>query len=1153
MGVASDTATTLSNALTKIGADLASVKNLDFNDVWDDMASGLTGMSRTWDKYGANIRNANLQTQLDNLGIDASISKLGQQDKVLLRTITLLNSTKYAWGDMAKTINQPANQLRIFKNNMSEISRILGQVFLPVVQTVLPYLNAFAIAVKRLISYVATLLGVDKKLIESMTSSDTGVDNSAISDALDAEEDLTDQIDDATEAQKKFNKQLQGFDELNNLSSSDSTSSSSSSSDDSTPNVTDALTSALNDVLSDYNKVWKEKFKEMQNDAEDFADKIQDVFVSAWQSGDGTDIGTYIAEWLNKGIDWVNSNVDQFSDGLNNIASILATSLNGFVDGLEWEGLGSAIGSSIKAVLEAETVFFDNVNWVNLGSALATSLNSAIDTGVLESYFTLMATKLKAGIETAFGAIETFDFKGLGSHLGKGINDALSVMSEVNEQTGLNGWQTLAADISDGLSGIITTITTALDTIQWYQIGQAISDFIKSMDTKSITWNFGELVSSMLSAFYILVSNKDTWTELGTKIGDGINGFFDGMSVANQKTSKNGWETLGGSLSNGIEGLLTALTTAIKTLNPQDIGDAISGVFESIKFKDIGIKFSDLADALLTYITKAIKSVKWKEIGQGIADFIKGIKWTKLTWDLLKLVAAIFGALKDSIISFTQTDPIAAAFVTVIAGLKITTSLCKKFDKLALVIWNNLGTALSGAKAALSSLASTIATAVGGAIEAAGGMASVLTSVAAFAAAVGAAIVASIVALKLTMLIGDAIAKAIHGGDSDFDGVSYDFGIKDLFNYSPEEWEQGLADMFVDIQGWLSEKWEDLKTWWTDNVHLPDIEVPTIGDILSAIQGIWTKVTTWWKSNVKLPDIKIPTIGDIKNAISTAWTNAKTWWNTNVKLPKIDIPTIGDIKSAVSSAWSTAKTWWTTNVKLPKIKVPDIGDIENAVSSAWKTAKKWWNDNVSLPTIKAPSIGDIKKAVKSAWDKAKSWWTSTVKLPTISFSAINSEKVKTWLKPVITVVNKFIDKINDLLKIEWKDIKVAGKTIISAGSFTLAKIPKVTGFATGGYPESAQLFYAREDGIPELVGRTGNKATVMNNDQIVQSVSGGVSDAVFNALNPVLSYLATSINQMNSGNGQPLYVDGVSEGDIVKIVTDANKQYKNRTGKPLLA
>ncbi len=69
------------------------------------MASGMVGMSRALDKYGINIRVANLQQELYNLGIDTTVAKLNQSDKAILRTIVILNSSKYAWADLAETID----------------------------------------------------------------------------------------------------------------------------------------------------------------------------------------------------------------------------------------------------------------------------------------------------------------------------------------------------------------------------------------------------------------------------------------------------------------------------------------------------------------------------------------------------------------------------------------------------------------------------------------------------------------------------------------------------------------------------------------------------------------------------------------------------------------------------------------------------------------------------------------------------------------------------------------------------------------------------------------------------------------------------------------------------------------------------------------
>lgn len=152
---------------------------------------------------------------------------------------------------------------------------------------------------------------------------------------------------------------------------------------------------------------------------------------------------------------------------------------------------------------------------------------------------------------------------------------------------------------------------------------------------------------------------------------------------------------------------------------------------------------------------------------------------------------------------------------------------------------------------------------------------------------------------------------------------------------------------------------------------------------------------------------------------------------------------------------------------------------------------------------------------------------------------------KAW-NAIASAINKGIKTINKIPGVSIPSVpKLAKGGIFENGSWhNIAK------YANGGTPNMGQLFYAREAG-PELVGTLKGRGTaVMNNDQIVASVSQGVSDAVYNVMTPVLTSLVTSINRMNS-SGTPLYVEGVSEGDIVKITQNANSNYKKRYGKPL--
>lgn len=294
MGTTSEQALKLSNALTMIGADLASVKNLDFSTVYENLSSGLVGMSRAVDKYGANIRVANLQQYASNLGIQTAVSKMDQASKAMLRTIVILDSTRYAWADMANTINMPANQLRILRANLVSCARALGNIFMPVVAAVLPYINGLVIAFQRLLTYIGSLLGVDTKIgkmfgsigggSENLSNALDTIDDSGLSNVDDTAKDTSDNLKNATKNAKKLKQFLASYDELEIMSKDDSSLSDLANSKIKTPKIDtpaiDAgiLNDALDKLLNEYQKKWDAAYNSMENKAMAFANKVTDAF-----------------------------------------------------------------------------------------------------------------------------------------------------------------------------------------------------------------------------------------------------------------------------------------------------------------------------------------------------------------------------------------------------------------------------------------------------------------------------------------------------------------------------------------------------------------------------------------------------------------------------------------------------------------------------------------------------------------------------------------------------------------------------------------------------------------------------------------------------------------------------------------------------------
>jgi len=105
---------------------------------------------------------------------------------------------------------------------------------------------------------------------------------------------------------------------------------------------------------------------------------------------------------------------------------------------------------------------------------------------------------------------------------------------------------------------------------------------------------------------------------------------------------------------------------------------------------------------------------------------------------------------------------------------------------------------------------------------------------------------------------------------------------------------------------------------------------------------------------------------------------------------------------------------------------------------------------------------------------------------------------------------------------------------IQAKILFFAAIP---GWADGGFPPTGQMFIAREAG-PELVGTIGSRSAVVNNDQIVESVSAGVYRAVREAM---------AGGQSEKGNPLEvkLYLDG-------KQITTAVERVQRERGLPLM-
>lgn len=109
----------------------------------------------------------------------------------------------------------------------------------------------------------------------------------------------------------------------------------------------------------------------------------------------------------------------------------------------------------------------------------------------------------------------------------------------------------------------------------------------------------------------------------------------------------------------------------------------------------------------------------------------------------------------------------------------------------------------------------------------------------------------------------------------------------------------------------------------------------------------------------------------------------------------------------------------------------------------------------------------------------------------------NEKEMIRFYNTIAKKLNKLADDINSLFNFNIIKGRLELIPVSDDTDPSLRKHAKVArGYATGGFPESGQYFYARENGIPEYVGSIGSKTAVANNNQIIEGIKQGVMEAM---------------------------------------------------------
>lgn len=682
MGTTSEQAANLSDALTMLGADLASLRNEDFSKVYDNLTSGLTGMSRAVDKYGINIRVANLQQEAANLGIQTSVSNMSQADKVLLRTIVMLESSKGAWTDLSRTISLPANQMRIFKNNLAMISRLLGNIFLPIVAKVLPYINGLAIAFQRLLMGIGNLTGANKQIGQMYGGITKGSD--VLSDALDAVDDTNlsglndttadadDNLKSAAKNAKKLKQFLSSYDELEVMSKNDDSSTSLGSTKLKVPAVdTSALDSSilndkLNSLLGEYQKQWDATYNSMENKAMAFANKVQSAFEALKTAAEPT---TQALQKL-------------WNEGLKQFGNFTWTSLKDF-----WEHFLKPLGKwtlgkkGLPRLINAFNNFLTKIKWGKINKSLRKfwdalePLAENVGTGILNFFDDLsekaskLVNKLPGGIDKITELIKKIKpetAQKVGYAIGQ-IATSLLMFKGLKSISGIIGNSGIGKFISQlakhpllTIAGGITAIVLALDKfgvidVDWNGVSQSfenlkerVVNFAKKIDWKTVSNDIQEGIKTVTDKIFDFIDKIDwnaLWEGLTNTISTVWTGIKDFAGSIHWDTIKDGlskfaevlpdlaagFGQLSADIINKLADAFDWLMTKLSTLDPdtlEKIGYGLGVIFAVKIGTDLAGKILNVASSFST-LRIALKGLKWLvKSGEALASGLAAVLGT---------------------------------------------------------------------------------------------------------------------------------------------------------------------------------------------------------------------------------------------------------------------------------------------------------------------------------------------------------------------------------------------------------------------------------------------------------------------------------------------------------------------------------------------
>lgn len=363
----------------------------------------------------------------------------------------------------------------------------------------------------------------------------------------------------------------------------------------------------------------------------------------------------------------------------------------------------------------------------------------------------------------------------------------------------------------------------------------------------------------------------------------------------------------------------------------------------------------------------------------------------------------------------------------------------------------------------------------------------------------------------------------------------------------------------------------------------------------ASVKANWQPVPTWFQNNVfnqltlKVNTLKAhidSTDKNIRGTMKNAWSQISGWFQTNFFTPVTNKVTNlesyisgkdNNVRTNLKTNWTTIMEWFTgtyfptlataVDTFATHVTTSDT-TLRTNLQTAWTPIAEWFEITFFAPirtkvTELETHIGTTSSntlaALKNLWTPVATWFSTNVQVPleavfsTMDTSMtehllhpLNEFNAKDWYGDGVRAAQNIADGIRSVkmpsFGVSWSTSSRTG-TNADGSSFTVSiPVPSVSVYALGGFPETGEMFIAREAG-PEMVGTIGRRTAVANNDQIVAGIAGGVAEANSeqNALLREQNSLLRAILEKESG----VTLDG-------KTLTNSVEKYQRERGRVII-